>query len=203
MAVTPELRGQLLQEVLDEQRDVVASLAKCWELDRNDIQPVVEIFAKRPFTDHLREVRVRSGDHADINLDRMRVADAFDLAFLEHAQELGLQPRAHRPDLVEEERAFVRLLEPSLSVGDCAREGAAHVAEELSLEEGFRDRAAVDREKPLGASGAVVVNRLGRQLLAVLGLAGDEHRARRARDDLQQPNKSRITRLRPTSPSIR
>ena len=40
--------------------------------------------------------------------------------------------------------------------------------------------------KPLRAPAAVVVNRLGGELLAGAGLARDEHRARRAGDDLEQ-----------------
>ena len=44
----------------------------------------------------------------------VRVADALELALLQHAQQLRLQRRAHRPDFVEEQRALVRLLEPAL-----------------------------------------------------------------------------------------
>ena len=65
----------------------------------------------------------------------LRVADALELALLQHAQQLHLQRRAHRPDFVEEERAAVRLLEPALPVADGAGERAAHVAEQLRLEQ--------------------------------------------------------------------
>jgi hypothetical protein len=46
--------------------------------------------------------------------------------------------RLHVPDLVEEERAPVGVLEQPLLVLDRAREGAAHIAEELALEEDSR-----------------------------------------------------------------
>ena len=52
-------------------------------LHRNDVQPVVEILAERTLGDHLREIRMRGGNDADIDLDRVRVADALDLAFLQ------------------------------------------------------------------------------------------------------------------------
>ena len=84
-----ELGRQLLQEVLHEERDVVATFAQRRQLDRNHVQPVVEILAKRSFGHHLREIRVRRGDDADVDLDRVRVADAFELALLKHAQQLG------------------------------------------------------------------------------------------------------------------
>ena len=90
---------------------------------------------------------MRRGDHADVDLDRVRVADALELALLEHAQQLRLQRRAHRPDLVEEERALVRLLEAALPGADRAGERAAHVAEQLGLEQRLRNRAAVDRDE--------------------------------------------------------
>ena len=59
--------------------------------------------------------------------------------------------------------------------GGGARERAAHVAEELRLEQGLRQRAAVHGdERPL-APRAGVVDGLGDDLLAGARLAGDEH----------------------------
>jgi hypothetical protein len=83
------------------------------------------------------EIRVRRGNHADVDLDRVRVADALELALLQHAQQLRLERGTHRPDLVEEERALVRLLEASLARADGAGERAADVAEELRLQQRF------------------------------------------------------------------
>ena len=112
--------------------------------------------------------------------------DAFELALLQHAQQLRLERRAHGPDLVEEQRAPVRLLEPPLAVADGAGERAAHVAEQLRLEQRFRDRAAVERHEPVGAPRAVVMDRARGEFLAGAGLARDEHGARRRGDGLQQ-----------------
>ncbi|MFN8096101.1 MAG: hypothetical protein U0599_28455 [Vicinamibacteria bacterium] len=68
------------------------------------------------------------------------------------------------------------LLEQALLVGDGAGEGAAHVAEQLRLEEPLRDRPAVDRhERPLGPR-TVAVDRAGDELLAGARLAGHQHR---------------------------
>ena len=47
-------------------------------------------------------------------------------------------------DLVEQERAAVGDLELAGAVGDRAGEGAAHVAEQLALRRGLRQRRAVD-----------------------------------------------------------
>ena len=53
------------------------------------------------------------------------------VALLEHAEELHLHRGRDVADLVEEERALVRLFEPALTIADGAGEGAADVAEEF------------------------------------------------------------------------
>ena len=73
-------------------------------------------------------------------------------------------------------------LETTLSGGDGAGEGAAHVPEQLRFEQVLRDGAAVDDdERPLGAVGAHV-DLACDQLLAGAGLAVDQHRHVGGRD---------------------
>ena len=112
--VATEVGAQLLQEVLHQQRDVVAPLAQRRQLHRNHVEPVEQILAERAVRDHPVEIGVGRGDDPHVDLDGVRVADPLELALLQHPQQLRLQRRAHRPDLVEEERALVRLLEPAL-----------------------------------------------------------------------------------------
>ena len=71
-------------------------------------------------------------------------------------------------------------------VADRAGERAAHVAEQLRLEQRFGNRAAVDRDEAIRPARAVVMNRARGQLLAGAGLARDQDRARRRRDGLEQ-----------------
>ena len=66
---------------------------------------------KRPRFDRLAEVLVRRGEDAHVDVDHVLAADARDLAGLQRAQHLGLRDEIHVADLVEEERAAVRLLE--------------------------------------------------------------------------------------------
>jgi hypothetical protein len=98
------------------------------------------------------------------------------LAVLQGAQELRLDRRARLADLVEEERPAVRLLEepPVVAVGTGER--AAHVAEELALEEPFGERGAVLREEGAARARPMVVDRACQELLPRAGLALDEHR---------------------------
>src|SRR5690606_23368371 len=106
------------------------------------------------------------------------VAEPAQRALLQDPQELHLGRERQLADLVEEERALVRLLEEPSLVGDRVGERAAPVAEELALEERLGDRAAVHgHEAPLLA-GAAYVERAGHELLARAALALDQHRRR-------------------------
>ncbi len=74
-------------------------------------------------------------------------------------------------------RRWPRRRRPSaVAVG--AGEGAAHVAEQLALEEVGRDGPAVDRHQRVGGAPALVVQRARHQVLAAPRLAVDEHRSR-------------------------
>ena len=91
------------------------------------MKTVVQILTKRALRNHPRKFRVGRGDHADIDLDRLVVADPFELTLLEGTQKLHLQSRAHRPHFVEEERALVRLFESSLASANGAGKRTTHV----------------------------------------------------------------------------
>jgi hypothetical protein len=105
------------------------------------------------------------------------LADALELLFLEHAQQLGLQVGADLADLVEQQRAAVGELEAAFALLVRAGEGAAFVAEQLALEQRFRQRGAVHAdERACGARG-LGVDHLRDAFLADAALAGDQHRA--------------------------
>ena len=107
-----------------------------------------------PGLDVLRQVAVRRGDDADVDLPAPVLADATHLALLERAEELRLEAQRHLADLVEEERPAVGRLEEAGPVGGGAGEGAAHVAEELALEEALREGRAVDGDERTRRPGA-------------------------------------------------
>ena len=58
-------------------------------------EPVEEVLAERALLHHLLQIDVGRGDHARVELDRPRFADALDLALLQRAQQLRLQRQAH------------------------------------------------------------------------------------------------------------
>src|SRR6185369_5106881 len=145
----------------------------------------VEILAEPALGAAALEVAVAGGDDPYVDGRRASGADPIEALVLEHAQELALLLRPELADLVEEDRAPVRLLEHSLAVRHRAREAAANVAEHLALEELRRDCPHVDRdERALGAR-AQSMGRPREQLLARPRLAGDENRQPRARGLLE------------------
>ena len=69
----------------------------------NDVQPVEQILLELAVGDQLPQVAVGGGDDADVDLLGALGAERLELALLQHAQQLGLQRRRHRADLVEED----------------------------------------------------------------------------------------------------
>ena len=79
-------------------------------------------------------------------------------------------------DLVEEERAARGLLEKPLAVAVGVGEGALAMPEQLGLEQGVGDGAAVDGDEGPAVARREPVDGAGDQLLAGARLAVDEHR---------------------------
>ena len=93
------------------------------------------------------EIPVRRRDDPQIDGDGLAAAQALDGALLEEAQDLHLQENGELPDLVEEERPAIGQLELALPLHVGAGERAALMPEQLGLEEGLGNGAAVDRHE--------------------------------------------------------
>jgi hypothetical protein len=117
-----------------------------------------------------------------VDLDRLARAERPHGALLQHAQQLHLQRGRHVPDLVEQQRAAVGLLEQALVVGVRVGEGAFHVAEQLGFEQRFGNGAAIDRDEGLVGAGAGAVDGARQQFLAGARVAAQQHRGVRLGD---------------------
>ncbi len=106
--------------------------------DRKDVEAVVQIAPERSVLDHALEIAVRRRHDAHIHALSPRAAKALELALLQDAQQLGLHFHRDVADLVEEQRAAVRQLEPARPARDRARERALLVSEQLALEQARR-----------------------------------------------------------------
>ena len=97
----------------------------------------------------MRSSRSRLVAAIDAHVDAARlrsVADALDLAGLEEPQQQRLHAQAHLADLVHEDRAAVGRFEQAALVAVGVGEAAAHVAEQLRLEQRVGNARAVDRD---------------------------------------------------------
>ena len=120
--------------------------------------------------------RFVAATQAHVDRDLGLGADRAHLALLQRAQQLGLQRERHLADLVEEQRAAVRLLEQALAALLGVGERALRVAEQLALEQRLGHRRAVDRdERAVLARATALVERARDDLLAGAALAGDQH----------------------------
>src|SRR5262245_5869425 len=173
-------------ESLGEQRDVLAPGAQRRELDRERDEPVVQVLTKTALGDLGRELPVGCRDDAHVDLARSGVAHGYDLALLDHAQELRLHRARHLADLVQEDGALLGRLEEAAAVLDRAREGAAPMPEELALEQRILECGAIDGEERSVGTRALAMDRAGDELLAGPGLALDQDRDRRRGSTLHQ-----------------
>jgi hypothetical protein len=104
------------------------------------------------------------------------------LARLQRAQEPHLEVGRDLADLVEKQRPAVRQLEVPAPRLDRAREGPAHVTEQLALDQVLGDGRAVDRhEGARRTARADAVQRLRQHFLADSAFTQEEHGGLRLR----------------------
>src|SRR5207249_5425783 len=84
--VAVALTRGLPDEVLDEERDVLAPLAERRHVDGHDVQAVVEVLTELARPHRALEVDVGRRDHAHVDRDGPQPAEALDLALLQRAE---------------------------------------------------------------------------------------------------------------------
>src|SRR5512143_2026425 len=151
--------------------DVFFPLPQGRDLERDDVDPVIEVFAERVLLYRGLQVLVGGGDEPDVDLAALVAAHGTDDLVFDDPEQFGLERQAHVADLVEEDGAALGFLEDAFLGGDGAGECAAHVAEQLGLKQRLGDGGAVDGYKGHVPAGAVVVDDPGKELFAGPGLA--------------------------------
>ena len=77
--------------MLHQQHDIIATIAERRDVDLQDIQPIVEIFAK-PILFYLAAKVTHGGrDDTDVGFLVARRAERPDTSFLQHAEQLHLK----------------------------------------------------------------------------------------------------------------
>src|SRR5581483_11351972 len=129
------LARPLGEEVAGEERDVARALAERRDPELEDGEAEEEVVAELAALDERAEVAVRRRDDAHVDAPHAPAPEAAHLAFLEDAEERGLDAERHLAHVVDEEDAAARALEGAGARRRGAREGALLVAEELARSE--------------------------------------------------------------------
>ena len=117
------------------------------------VEAIEQVAAEVAAIDRALDVEIGGREKADVDVPRLVLADAAHLAGFERPQQLGLQRLRHGANLVEEERASVRVLDQPRPRRGRAGEGAARVAEQLVLEQRFGERRAIQGDERLRRRG--------------------------------------------------
>ena len=155
-------------------------------MDRELVDPEVEISDELAVLLSLREVLVGGADDADVHLVRKVVADSPDLAFLEHSSKLLLERLGRVADLVQKDRASIGGFERPDLVGVGAGERALAVSEQLAFQEVLGETRAVHDDERVVFARAIVVDGAGDELLAGARLPRDQDGAVDIRGDPHQ-----------------
>ena len=157
-------------EVLDEERHVVAAVTERRKVDREDAEAVVQVAPEGAGLDHAGEIAVGGGDQPHVDPPRYTRAERPHFAILNDAEELCLQRERQVLHLVEEERAAVGEVQRARSLLERTREGTARMAEELALRERLGHRRTVHRHEGARGTPAESVHGTRDDFLAGAGL---------------------------------
>jgi hypothetical protein len=168
--------------MIHETGDVLRSLPKRRDRERDDGEPEEEILAERLLRHGGGEIPVAGRHDPDIHGDRRRAPDALELALLQDSQQLRLHRGRRFPYLVEKERPAIRHLDLPHAGRAGSRIGALLVAEKFVLQERLGYRGAVDGDEGAVAPRRQLVERAGEQLLAGAAFALQQNGGRGRRD---------------------
>ena len=139
-------------------------------------QPVVQVAAEPALLDFLFQVAVGRGDDAHIHFLDPGRTDGDDLLVLEEPQKFDLHAERQLADFVEKEGPLVgHLAEARLALDAGPGKSARGIAEQLGLDQVFRNGGAVELEEGLLAPRTGAVNRSGEKLLAHARFTQDQH----------------------------
>ena len=108
-------------------------------MERDDVQPVKQVFPKRTLFGRHFQVRIRGRKDTRIHLDRFHSADTLKLALLEHAEQLDLERGIELDYFIKKKRAALSQLEPAGPRINSPGKSSFLVAKELRGKEVFGD----------------------------------------------------------------
>src|SRR5262249_564584 len=135
----------LRYEMVNKRRHVASAIAEGRDIDRNNVEPIIQVFAESTVFDHSLEIAICRRDHSHVDLHGLGGADAHDLFLLQRAKQLGLHAYVQISDLIEKQRPAVRNFKLALLLNVRAGERALLVSKQFRLEKILIDCRAIDR----------------------------------------------------------
>ena len=165
----------LFQEKLDEQGNVFQAFRERRNTNLDRTQTIEEILAETAGEDFGAKIAIGGGNEAHIDLLDFGRADPLNFAVLDDAQQLGLHGQGSLADFIQEHRAAIGVLEEARASIRGAGEGAADMAEQLTLQKGVDQGGAVADRQALLADRADLVDGAGHEFLARASGAHEEN----------------------------
>ena len=163
------------EKVRGKQRDIFSAIAQRGQMNLDGVDAEEQVLAEVAGLGLFLQERIGGGENSDIDTPRLLVADALQLARLQHTKQLGLLAEGYVGDFVEEKSAAIGKLEAADAICTRISECALHVAENFAFEGSLGKASSVDGNKRSAGAGRSGVEELGDNLLAGTMLAGDEH----------------------------
>src|SRR4029077_14374693 len=189
------LLGKSMDKEFQQHQNVVLPFAKRGNLDREYVQPVVEVRAKCPVCNGGFQIAISCRYYADIDLNGLRAADAFEFTFLQHPQECNLSVQRQLADFVEENGSSVRQFKSTEATLHRPRERALFVAKEFGRNQRWCKSCAVHAHEGALRSTRSLMDGAGDQVLLSSNLSTNK-KARIGGSNFHQPREHSLQRRR-------
>ncbi|OPY15465.1 MAG: hypothetical protein A4E74_02203 [Syntrophus sp. PtaB.Bin075] len=94
-----------------QQQNILSPFPQRRDCDRDDTDPVKEVFTKRTLLYHFTQILVRGKHKTDIDRNIFRSAETADISFFQDSQKFGLQRETHVADFIEQHRPPVGVIQ--------------------------------------------------------------------------------------------
>ena len=195
-------RRMAQQHPESERGNIPRPVAQGGQPQGEHVKPVKQVFAEPPGFHFGRKVPIGGCHHPHINLDRTGRAQRQNFAFLQSAQQLGLQRQRQFANFVEQQRALVSGAEQAFPGVGRAGERAFLVPEQQGFQHRFGHGGAIDRDKRPGLARGQAVDELRQHFLAGAGRPFEQDGNLALRNPFrqrQQRQRLRITGNRPAA----
>src|ERR1700683_5575946 len=176
--------GEARNEKIRQIGDVFFALTQRRNVDGDNIQTIIKIFAKGSLFEGLAQIAVGGRDQPHVHFHRARAAEPLKLALLQNAQQLHLRRRRHIADFIKKQRSLIRQFELSWLAIVCPSESTLLVSKQFALQKILRNGCAVDLDERPGSAPRFFMNGARNQILTHAALTAEEHRRIRGRHAL-------------------